>query len=92
MVSQLRMATKRSKKQVRSSKGYAEPSYRLLEKENLKQFEQKIKDILSEFEWLVFCLYIQKKSYAEIAKEINRSEKSVDNAIYRIKKKLKELL
>lgn len=92
LVSQLRTGAKRSKKRVGSDKGYTEPSYRLLEKENLKQFEQKIKDALSEFEWLVFCLYIQKKSYAEIAEEVGKTEKSVDNAIYRIKKKLKELM
>ena len=92
LVSQLRTGKKRSKKNIGTHKEYTEPSYRLLEKEDFKQFEQKIKDVLSEFEWLVFCLYIQKKSYAKIAEEVGKSEKSVDNAIYRIKKKLKELL
>jgi len=91
LVSLLRSASKKTKKTSGRGVEYTEPSHRLLEKEDIKQFEKKIEAVLSELEWSVFCLYIQKKSYADIARELCRSEKTVDNAIYRIKKKLKEL-
>ena len=45
--------------------------------------------ILTSFERQVFLMYIERKSYKHIAKILNKSVKSVDNAIYRIKTKLK---
>lgn len=47
---------------------------------------------LSEYERKVFDLYIDGKSTREIASELNRPEKSVSNACYRVKTKIKELL
>ncbi len=46
--------------------------------------------LLSPFEQKVFALYAQKCSYSEIARTLSRSEKSIDNAIYRIKSKLRK--
>ena len=46
--------------------------------------------LLSPFEQKVFALYAQKCSYSEIAHTLSRSEKSIDNAIYRIKSKLRK--
>ena len=46
-------------------------------------------NVLSPYEKRVFALYIEQLSYKEIAERLGKSEKSVDNAIYRIKKKLK---
>ena len=46
--------------------------------------------LLSPFEQEVFALYAQKCSYSEIARTLSRSEKSIDNAIYRIKSKLRK--
>lgn len=47
---------------------------------------------LSEYERRVFDLYIDGKSTREIASELNRPEKSVSNACYRVKTKIKGLL
>ncbi len=47
---------------------------------------------LSEYERRVFDLYIDGKSTGEIAAELNRTEKSVSNACYRVKTKIKGLL
>ncbi|MBE6599236.1 MAG: sigma-70 family RNA polymerase sigma factor [Ruminococcaceae bacterium] len=47
---------------------------------------------LSEYERKVFDLYIDGKSTGEIASELNRTEKSVSNACYRVKTKIKGLL
>ena len=43
---------------------------------------------LSEFEKKVIDLRLQNKSYAQIAQELDRSEKAVDNALQRIKSKM----
>ena len=45
---------------------------------------------LSKLEKEVFALYAQEMSYKEIAEYLDISVKSVDNAIYRIKSKLKK--
>lgn len=55
-----------------------------------------IKRIFSEnttpLEKQIFLMYLDKMSYKEIAQAVGKSEKSVDNAIYRVKSKIKKLL
>ena len=51
---------------------------------------EEVNALLSPFEQKVFALYAQKCSYSEIARSLDRSEKSIDNAIYRIKRKLRQ--
>jgi len=51
---------------------------------------EEVMKLLSPFEQKVFALYAQKCSYSEIARMLSRSEKSIDNAIYRIKRKLRK--
>ena len=46
-------------------------------------------EILTSFERQVFLMYIEQKSYKHIAQILNKSVKSVDNAVYRIKNKLR---
>jgi RNA polymerase sporulation-specific sigma factor len=47
---------------------------------------------LSSYERLVLQRYMEGKRYKEIAEELGRSEKSIDNALQRIKKKAAQLL
>ena len=47
-----------------------------------------LKGQLSGFEAKILRLYLSGLSYAEIAAEVNRSPKSVDNAVQRIRRKL----
>ena len=47
---------------------------------------------LSDFEKQVIDLRLRNKSYAQIAQELDRSEKAVDNAIQRIKRKMRRKL
>lgn len=47
---------------------------------------------LTEYENLVLQLYLAGKSYSEVAKILNRPLKSVDNAMSRIRSKLRNLL
>lgn len=92
LVSYLRSVSVKGKKHLSEKAGYADPIGRLVEKEDVKEIENKIQSRLSDFEWEVFRLYIQRRSYSDIAKVLGRTEKSVDNAIYRIKTKLKGLI
>ncbi|MCC8182907.1 MAG: sigma-70 family RNA polymerase sigma factor [Clostridiales bacterium] len=52
--------------------------------ERLRQYRQQ----LTSLEEQVLALYLQGLSYQEIAQRLNRSVKSVDNAVQRIRKKL----
>ena len=46
---------------------------------------------LSNLEWQVHTMHTEGKNYHEIAKEMDKSIKSIDNALQRIKRKLSEL-
>lgn len=60
--------------------------------ENSRALKELLDTEASEYEKAVFSLYLQKKSYSEIASRLKRSEKSVANAICRVKAKLKKRL
>lgn len=64
------------------------PEQILIEKENEDMLEKRIKSKLSLLEKKVLYKYIQGLSYNQIAKELLISEKAIDNALQRIKKKL----
>ena len=55
-----------------------------------KDISEVAERVLSPYEKKVFALYAEELSYKEIAERLGRDEKSVDNAIYRIKSKLKK--
>ena len=54
--------------------------------------ETNIKSMLSELELKVLQEYLKGRSYQEIAENLGRHVKSVDNALQRVKRKLEELL
>ncbi len=60
--------------------------------EDFQNIKTLIKDNLSDFEKKVLSLYLNGYSYANIASALHKSEKSVDNALSRTKKKLSKLL
>ncbi len=64
------------------------PEQALIDKENAGQLAQNIKSRLSALEKRVLYKYIQGLSYRQIAKELLITEKTIDNALQRIKKKL----
>ncbi len=66
-----------------------ETMFLLQEKEGSR--EDMIARHLSSLEKKVLALYLEGMSYGQIAEQIGRSEKSVDNAIQRLKKKLKKV-
>lgn len=70
----------------------ANPEELLIGQENLNFIEQRMGEILSNLECQVLSLYLQGKAYYEIAGEMDRDIKSIDNALQRVKKKLEKFL
>lgn len=68
------------------------PENIIIDQENAKGMEEKIKECLSTFENQVLDLYLNGKGYLEIAEILVKSPKSIDNALQRIRGKVKEYL
>lgn len=70
----------------------AEPEKKWIDRENTDFLMMRLSEELSEFEKEVLKLSLSGKDYKEIGKELKKSPKSIDNALQRIKKKLKGIL
>lgn len=64
------------------------PEELLIDQENLENRYDQIHRRLSSLEKLVLELYLEGKTYGQIASVIGKNEKAVDNSIQRLKKKL----
>ena len=68
------------------------PEELFLDKERVAYLEKKIEEELSDFEKEVLDLYLTGMSYSQIAKVLGRDDKSTDNALQRLKAKIRKLL
>ncbi len=68
------------------------PEQLLIDKENVLSLERKIEEELSTFEKQVLDLYITGMSYTQIARVLGRDEKSTDNALQRMKAKIRKVI
>lgn len=68
------------------------PEDLMVNREEYNNIELKMSEILSDLELQVLTLYLEGKSYQEIAVELNRHVKSIDNALQRVKRKLERYL
>jgi len=68
------------------------PEQVLLGKEHFETMENELKDKLSELENRVLYLHLMGTDYRTIAKLIDKSPKTVDNALQRIKAKTQEII
>lgn len=66
------------------------PEELIIHQEDLEMLQKHMKETLSELEWEVLLSHTQGKNYHEIAKDMGKSVKSIDNALQRIKRKLSE--
>ena len=66
----------------------SDPEEIVINEEDYNATTKMILNSLSNFEKQVLKAYLQGKSYNEIAKLQNRSSKSIDNALQRIKRKI----
>lgn len=69
-----------------------DPEELIISREELVSIESKIGEILSDLELEVLMSYLQGKSYQEIAVDLDRHVKSIDNALQRVKRKLEKYL
>ena len=71
-----------------TEEGMSNPEDMLIDQEDLSFIEGRIGQMLSGLEKEVLVRYMEGKSYVEIADEMGRHVKSIDNALQRIKRKL----
>jgi RNA polymerase sporulation-specific sigma factor len=65
-----------------------DPADLVISAERIRALQQHFDDVLSDLEAEVLRLYVDGKSYVEIAEVLDRHVKSIDNALQRIKRKL----
>ena len=68
------------------------PEAMVIDTEEKNSIEKRIAVVLSPLERRVLSLYLRGKSYTEIADKINKDEKSIDNALQRVKKKVEKII
>lgn len=73
-------------------KASLDPEQMYINREQFTSIEEKIYKVLSSLEKKVLKLYLEGKSYFEIADKLEKSMKSIDNALQRVKRKLEKSL
>jgi RNA polymerase sporulation-specific sigma factor len=69
-----------------------DPEELVINQEEFSGLEDKMGEILSELERRVLMHYLDGRSYQEIAVDLDRHVKSIDNALQRVKRKLERYL
>ncbi|MFB9276788.1 RNA polymerase sporulation sigma factor SigH [Cohnella cellulosilytica] len=69
-----------------------DPEEMIINQEEFYGLEDKMTEILSDLERKVLMLYLDGRSYQEIAVDLDRHVKSIDNALQRVKRKLERYL
>jgi RNA polymerase sporulation-specific sigma factor len=70
----------------------ADPLELLVADDDLRQLQHAFDEVLSGLETEVLHLYLEGRSYQEIAERLGRRVKSIDNALQRVKRKLERHL
>ncbi|WP_373867049.1 RNA polymerase sporulation sigma factor SigH [Thermobrachium celere] len=70
----------------------SDPEELIISKEQRRKIERRMKEVLSDLELEVLRSYLNGKSYQEIACDLDRHAKSIDNALQRVKRKIEKLL
>lgn len=70
----------------------SDPEELIIDREEMENIESKIGEVLSSLEMEVLNSYLDGKSYQEIASDLDRQAKSIDNALQRVKRKLEKCL
>lgn len=68
------------------------PEELIISQEDLRGIHQRIDEVLSDLEQEVLAAYLDGKRYQEIADNLGRHVKSIDNALQRVKRKLERYL
>ena len=76
----------------RVSSAILNPEETILDRERMWMIQQKLTQKLSSLEAAVLVLFLKGYSYVQMAEFLGKKEKSIDNALHRIKNKLQEIL
>ena len=76
----------------RSASTSSDPAELVVSAEEIAAIKESMGKVLSDLETEVLQLYMDGKSYQEIAGYLGRHVKSIDNALQRIKRKLEQHL
>lgn len=68
------------------------PEELVIDKENTQKLFQSVFQVLSPLEQQILRFYLSGMSYREIAEMTNKTEKAVDNAVQRIRRKVSRLI
>ena len=86
------LATDEITEEIQDDKYDVNPEFSVVDKVRVGELMEIISKRLSKTEWEVFERYVRGKSYEGIAKELSVTTKNVDNAMQRVRKKLKAVL
>jgi RNA polymerase sigma-H factor len=81
-------SSERTVEEVLEARGLTDPADVVVSMENMSSMRRSMAEMLSGLEVEVLGLYVEGKSYQEIAVSLGRHVKSIDNALQRIKRKL----
>lgn len=70
----------------------SDPEELFIGQEQMEYIQNEIAKVLSDLEMEVLASYLDGKSYQEIACDLDRHAKSIDNALQRVKRKLEKCL
>ena len=70
----------------------SDPEELMISNEETCKIQNKMSEVLSDLEMEVLTDYLDGKSYQEIACDLDRHAKSIDNALQRVKRKLEKFL
>lgn len=70
----------------------SDPEELIISREEMCHIQNEIGDVLSGLEMEVLMSYLDGKSYQEIACDLDRHAKSIDNALQRVKRKLEKCI
>ena len=68
------------------------PEEAIIDRERMEIIREKLEERLSPMELTVMQLFLEGYSYAQMAERLGKKQKSVDNALRRIKAKLQDIL
>ena len=67
------------------------PEEIMISRENVIGMHERIKERLSKFEYQVLDLYLKGYDYTQIAEKLGKQPKAIDNALQRIRSKVREV-
>ncbi len=70
------------------TRSISDPAELVVSSERIRALQEHFDEVLSDLETEVLRLYVEGKSYQEIAERLQRHVKTIDNALQRIKRKL----